>query len=84
MVRFKSPAHLLAAGIIFFALNSAALSQQIKEIKFEGQDDQDAATKVALAWSNDMTKHGPIYVRAIKIVNEGGKFVARMQYSDAN
>ena len=84
MTRFKGPAQLLAAGLVCFALASAALAQQIKEIKFEGQNDQDAATKVALAWMNDKTKHGPIFVRAIKILNEGGKYVALMQYSDAN
>ena len=84
MTRFKRPAQLLAAGLVCFALTSAALAQQIKEIKFEGQNDQDAATKVALAWMNDKTKHGTIFVRAIKILNEGGKYVALMQYSDAN
>jgi hypothetical protein len=84
MARFRRPAQLLAASFIFFALTSAAFTQQIKEIKFEGQDDQDAATKVALKWMDDNTKHGPIYVRAITIANEGGKYVARMQYSDAN
>ena len=84
MASFKRPAKLLAAGFVFFALTSAALAQQIKEIKFEGQSDQDAATKVALEWMNDKTKHGTIFVRAIKILNEGGKYVAVMQYSDAN
>jgi hypothetical protein len=84
MARFIRPVQLLAAGLVFFALTSVALTQEIKEIKFEGQNDQDAATKVALAWMNDKTKHGPIYVRAITIANEGGKYVARMQYSDAN
>jgi hypothetical protein len=84
MTRFKRPAQLLAAGLVCFALTSAALAQQIKEIKFEGQNDQDAATRVALAWMNDKTKHGTIFVRAIKILNEGGKYVALMQYSDAN
>ncbi|MGD0848751.1 hypothetical protein [Bradyrhizobium sp.] len=84
MASFKRPGRLLAASFLFFALTSTALAQEIKEIKFEGQKDQDAATKVALAWMNDNTKHGPIYVRAIKIVNEGGKYVARMEYSDAN
>ena len=67
MASSKRPAQLLAAGFIFFALTSAALAQQIREIKFEGQNDQDAATKVALAWMNDKTKHGLIFVRAIKI-----------------
>jgi hypothetical protein len=84
MARFKRPVQLLAAGLVFFALTSTALGQEVKEIKFEGQNDQDAATRVALAWMNDKTKHGPIFVRAIKIVNEGGKYVAVMQYSDAN
>jgi hypothetical protein len=84
MASSRRPAQLLAAGLVFLALSSAGLAQQIKEIKFEGQSDQDAATKVALAWMNDKTKHGSIYVRAITIANEGGKFVARMQYSDAN
>jgi hypothetical protein len=84
MARFKRPAQLLAAGFVCFALASTALGQEVKEIKFEGQNDQNAATKVALAWMNDKTKHGPIFVRAIKIVNEGGKYVAVMQYSDAN
>jgi hypothetical protein len=81
---FRRPAQLLAAGFVFFALTAAALGQQVKEIKFDGQSDQDAATKVALAWMNDKTKHGPIFVRSIKIANEGGKYVAVMQYSDAN
>jgi hypothetical protein len=67
MASFKRPTHLLAAGLVFFALTSAALAQQIKEIKFEGQDDQDAATKLALAWMGDKTKHGPSYVRAMRI-----------------
>jgi hypothetical protein len=84
MARFKRPAKLLAAGLVFLALTSTAFAQEVKEIKFEGQNDQDAATRVALAWMNDKTKHGPIFVRAIKIVNEGGKYVAVMQYSDAN
>jgi hypothetical protein len=84
MAIFKRPGRLLAASFILFSLTSTALTQEIKQIKFEGQNDKDAATKVALAWMNDNTKHGPIYVRAIKIVNEGGKYVARMEYSDAN
>jgi hypothetical protein len=84
MVHFKRPAQWLAASFVFFALTSAALAQQIKEIKLEGQSDQDAATRVALAWTNDKTKHGPIFVRAIKILNEGGKYIALVQYSDAN
>jgi hypothetical protein len=84
MANFRSPVQLLAAGLVFFALASAAVAQQIKEIKLEGQSDQDAATRVALAWTNDKTKHGPIFVRAIKILNEGGKYVALVQYSDAN
>jgi hypothetical protein len=84
MVSFRRLGQWLAASFVFFALTSTALAQEIKEIKFEGQNDQDAATKVALAWMNDNTKHGPIYVRAIKITNEGGKYVARMEYSNAN
>ena len=84
MARFRRPVQLLAAGLVFFALTSAALAQQIKEIKLEGRSDQDAATRAALAWTNDKTKHGPIFVRAIKILNEGGKYVAQVQYSDAN
>ena len=84
MANFRRPAQLLAAGMVFFALASAAIAQQIKEIKLEGQSDQDAATRAALAWTNDKTKHGPIFVRAIKILNEGGKYVALVQYSDAN
>jgi hypothetical protein len=84
MANFKRPARLLAAGFVFFALTSVALAQQVKEIKLEGQSDQDAATRVALAWTNDKTKHGPIFVRAIKILNEGGKYVALVQYSNAN
>jgi hypothetical protein len=81
---FRRPVQLLAAGLVFLALTSAAFTDEIKEIKFDGQNDKDAATKAALAWMNDKTKHGPIYVRAITITNEGGKYVARMQYSDAN
>ena len=84
MASFKRPGQLLAASFVFIALASAALAEEIKQIEFEGQNDKDAATKVALAWMNDNTKHGPIYVRAITIANEGGKYVARMQYSDAN
>jgi hypothetical protein len=53
MAHFKRPAQWLAAGFVFFALTSVALAQQVKEIKLEGQSDQDAATKAALAWTSD-------------------------------
>jgi hypothetical protein len=84
MAHFKRPAQWLAAGFVFFALTSVALAQQVKEIELEGQSDQDAATKAALAWTNDKTKHGEIFVRAIKILNVGGKYVVLVQYSDAS
>jgi hypothetical protein len=42
MVHFKRPAQWLAASFVLFALTSAALAQQIKEIKLEGQSDQDS------------------------------------------
>jgi hypothetical protein len=84
MVNFKRLGRLLASIFVFFALTSVGFTDEIKTITFEGQNDQDAATAVALSWMSDSSKHGPIYARHITVTNEEGKYVARIQYSDAN
>jgi hypothetical protein len=66
------------------AAKSEETARQVKTIRLEPAATQQAAFESATTWLSDVSRHGPISLRRIKVVPESGRFVPQIWYVDAN
>jgi hypothetical protein len=48
---------------------------------FEGLD-RDAAHETAMKWIDDLNQHGPLRIKRIVVVEQGGKWIATVTYTE--